>query len=367
MTSQWKAQVVGINYYPPYTSLGELTAAASDAEAIAVRLETYGYETFRVQRLPRQPNQKGEWVINPQEGVKCDELQVAIANLFNPPPPNEPPETALFFFSGHGWRKTINGKEEVFLATSDAYPEEEIYGISLSWLGEQLQTSSVKKIIIWLDCCYSGELLKYITTNIPQDKDYCIITASRSYEPAIEKKSQGSLFTQRLLEGLNPNNYADGIVHSHNLAAFIEKRMSQTSQRPLIANSNRAILLTTKFPKKRFQNTCPYRSLNYFTDKPEDAEVFYGRSALTQQLIKRVKKEKHRLVAVLGASGSGKSSLLRAGLLYQLKLGQAISGSDRWMYLDPFTPKEDHFGSLQEALGKIDPPPNPPFKRGGTR
>ena len=36
MTSQWEAQVVGINYYPPYTSLGELTAAASDAEAIAV-------------------------------------------------------------------------------------------------------------------------------------------------------------------------------------------------------------------------------------------------------------------------------------------------------------------------------------------
>ncbi len=83
MTSQWEAQVVGINFYPPATSLVKLTAAASDAEAIAVQLETYGYETFRVQRLPRQPNQKGEWVINPEEGVKSDELRIAIANLLH--------------------------------------------------------------------------------------------------------------------------------------------------------------------------------------------------------------------------------------------------------------------------------------------
>ena len=55
---------------------------------------------------------------------------------------------------------------------------------------------------------------------------------------------------------------------------------------------------------------------------------------------------------VLGASGSGKSSLLRAGLLYQLKLGQEIPGSDRWIYLEPFTPQENPLASLREAIAR---------------
>ncbi|MGK7873573.1 MAG: caspase family protein [Xenococcaceae cyanobacterium] len=351
MKPEWEALVVGIDRYLPLTTLPYLTSGEKDAEDVAQQLEKYGYEPFRVQRLPQQLYQKGEGAIGSRGVVELKELKTAIANLFNPPPPNEPPETALFFFSGHGWRKAVDGKEEVFLAPSDAFPQGGIYGVSLSWLGEQVEASPVKRVVVWLDCCYSGELLNFI----PTDKDYCLMTASRSFETAQERVRNQGVWTKELLEGLNPENYPDGIVHSHNLEAFIEKRMSQTRQRSLIANSQRAILLTTKFPKKRFQNTCPYRSLNYFTDLPEDAEVFYGRCALTEQLIERV-KHKDRLVAVLGASGSGKSSVLRAGLLYQLKLGQAIPGSDRWRYLEPFTPKEDPLGSLEEVLAKIDPP-----------
>jgi len=97
-----------------------------------------------------------------------------------------------------------------------------------------------------------------------------------------------------------------------------------------------------------------------FTQKPEDAAVFCGRSALTQQLIGRV-KQGHRFVAVLGASGSGKSSLLRAGLLYQLKLGQDIPGSDNWIYLEPFAPQEKPLETLKEVIekGTLHPHPLP--------
>ncbi|MCL6754247.1 hypothetical protein KBT16_26015 [Nostoc sp. CCCryo 231-06] len=273
------------------------------------------------------------------------DLREAIANLFNPPLPNPIAETALFFFSGHGWCKTVAGKEEVFLATSDVLPNEEIYGISLSWLGEQLQRSQAKRVVVWLDCCYGGELLNFI----PTDKDYCFITATRSYETGVEILHTQGLLTQALLAGLNPENDPDGIINSHKLADFIISRTPNTVQRPLIANSTRAILLTTKFSQKSFQDNCPYRSLSYFKETKEDAEVFYGRSALTQELIKQV-TDKHRLIAVLGASGSGKSSLLRAGLFYQLKLGQDIPGSNAWTYITPFTPKETPINSLQEAL-----------------
>lgn len=345
MALEWAAQVIGINYYPDYTTLKPLTAAAEDAERIAEQLEQYGYRPFRTQCLPRILNQKGESKIDPQGAVKAQELQEAIVNFFNPPPPNPIPETALLFFSGHGWNKSVAGKEEVFLVTSDALPEAEIYGISLDWLGEQLQTSQAKRIIVWLDCCYSGELLKFI----PTDKDYCLITATRSYETGIEIPYTQGLLTQALLAGLNPQNDPDGIINSHKLRDFIESRMAQTAQCPLIANSERAILLTTKFPQQSFQDQCPYRSLSYFSENKQDAEVFFGRSALTGQLIAQV-KEHHHLIAVLGASGSGKSSLLRAGLLYQLKLGQEIPGSDHWIYITPFTPQENPVQSLQEAV-----------------
>ncbi|WP_448266878.1 nSTAND1 domain-containing NTPase [Nostoc sp. DSM 114159] len=345
MASEWAAQVIGINYYPEYTTLKPLTAAAEDAEKIAQQLELYGYRPFRAQCLPKTLNPKGESKIDRQGAVKVQELREAIANLFNPPDPNPTPETALFFFSGHGWCKTVAGKEEIFLATSDVLPDAEIYGIPLSWLGEQLQKSQAKRVVVWLDCCYSGELLKFI----PTDKDYCFITATRSYETGVEIPHTQGLLTEALLAGLNPENDADGIVNSHKLADLIISRMSNTVQRPLIANSPRAILLTTKFSQKSFQDKCPYRSLSYFKETKEDAEVFYGRSALTGQLIKQI-TDKHRLIAVLGASGSGKSSLLRAGLLYQLKLGQDIAGSDRWTYITPFTPKESPVNSLQEAF-----------------
>ncbi|NEO99348.1 MAG: hypothetical protein F6K58_11835 [Symploca sp. SIO2E9] len=345
MKPEWEALIVGIDRYPAPTTFNDLTVAVKDGENVAQRLEHYGYETFRIQHLPRRFSQKRAGRTNGTELVRLEELTKAIANLFNPPHPNQPPETALFFFSGHGYRKEVNGEEEVFLVTSDAFPQGGIYGYPLQELGRQIEISPVKQVVVWLDCCYSGELLRFI----PTDKAYCLMSATRSYEAGIEIKHQQGLFTKELLAGLNPENYPDGIVNSHNLAEFLERRMSQTGQRPLIANSPQAILLTTQFPKGSFQDKCPYRSLSYFTAKPEDALVFYGRSKLTQQLIERVKNQE-RLLMVLGASGSGKSSLLRAGLLYQLKLGQAIVGSDRWHYLEPFTPQQAPWQRLREVL-----------------
>ncbi|EOD70570.1 hypothetical protein [Amycolatopsis vancoresmycina] len=54
----------------------------------------------------------------------------------------------------------------------------------------------------------------------------------------------------------------------------------------------------------------PYLGLSAFGTG--DADRFFGRAALLETLLGRVRQ--HRLVAVLGASGSGKSSLLHAGL-----------------------------------------------------
>ncbi|MEH2204781.1 MAG: hypothetical protein V7K53_12000 [Nostoc sp.] len=114
MASEWAAQVIGINYYPEYTTLKPLTAAAEDAEKIAQQLELYGYKPFRAQCLPRTLNPKGESKIDRQGAVKMQELREAIANLFNPPDPNPTPETALFFFQDMGGAKLWRVKKKYF-------------------------------------------------------------------------------------------------------------------------------------------------------------------------------------------------------------------------------------------------------------
>lgn len=55
----------------------------------------------------------------------------------------------------------------------------------------------------------------------------------------------------------------------------------------------------------------PYMGLRYFDT--QDADLFYGREALTRELLARVGKES--FLAIVGASGSGKSSVARAGLI----------------------------------------------------
>ena len=59
----------------------------------------------------------------------------------------------------------------------------------------------------------------------------------------------------------------------------------------------------------------PYRGLEAFEE--EDARFFFGREAEMQRLLEKLRGD--RLLAVVGQSGGGKSSLVRAGLLPQLR------------------------------------------------
>lgn len=70
---------------------------------------------------------------------------------------------------------------------------------------------------------------------------------------------------------------------------------------------------------------CPFRGLQVFDE--EHARFFFGRNALTQHLIEQLRED--RFLAVLGPSGSGKSSLVRAGVLPQIRNG-VLPGSQHW-------------------------------------
>lgn len=72
----------------------------------------------------------------------------------------------------------------------------------------------------------------------------------------------------------------------------------------------------------------PY--LGLLTFQENDATRFFGRDALVAELTGRVRSAS--FLTVLGASGSGKSSLVRAGLIPLLK-GGALEGSAEWRYI----------------------------------
>ncbi|MBD0329418.1 MAG: AAA family ATPase [Thermoleophilia bacterium] len=72
-------------------------------------------------------------------------------------------------------------------------------------------------------------------------------------------------------------------------------------------------------------DACPYKGLAPFDER--DAAVFFGRERLVGELAARTVGA--GLLAVVGASGSGKSSLVAAGLVPSLRAG-LLPGSERW-------------------------------------
>ncbi|MBE9179482.1 caspase family protein [Oculatella sp. LEGE 06141] len=343
------ALVVGIN---TYQHLPGLQAPAQDAEAIAQQLEAHG--EFRVRRLP-EIIQAGQ----PQVGLKTKltlrELEAALVSLFKPKG-NNVPHTALFYFSGHGIQKEA-GIQEGYLAVSDVQPEVGFYGLSLFWLRRLLQESPVRQRVIWLDCCHSGELLNFLEADpgARPGTDRLFMAASREYESAYESlDSPYSVFTQSLLTGLDPNRVATGIVTNHSLTDWVSNTLKGELQQPLFESSGSEIILTRSASPTPTVNVaptsmiCPYRGLEYFDEA--HAEYFFGREDLTDQLLEKLRAG--RFLAVVGASGSGKSSVVRAGLVAELRRGKKFSGSDRWQ-IKLLTPTEHPLKSLTAAF--IDP------------
>jgi formylglycine-generating enzyme required for sulfatase activity len=103
-----------------------------------------------------------------------------------------------------------------------------------------------------------------------------------------------------------------------------------------------------------FEGAYPYRGLEVFD--VEHAPFFFGREALTEWLIVKLRAspsgQENRFLAILGASGSGKSSLARAGLIPAIKRGELV-GSAEWPVVI-FKPGRDPIESLAVELAGLD-------------
>jgi len=101
--------------------------------------------------------------------------------------------------------------------------------------------------------------------------------------------------------------------------------------------------LTEEAVDETLSRTQPFPGLRPYDEA--DASWFFGRSAEINDLLKRLRRL--HFVAIVGASGSGKSSLIRAGVLPQIRDGYL----DAEWQIATFRPGEQPMRNLAEALG----------------
>jgi len=227
------ALIVGIN---AYSHVNSLTAPARDAEAIAQLLNEHG--GFRVRRLPEVVKDDAPQV-GKKTRVTLQQLEAALEQLFYPEG-RSIPDTALFYFSGHGLRNAGRRIKEGFLATSDVNLESSHCGLRLKWLRELLEESPVRQQIVIIDCCHGGELLNFAEANPGdrgQGRDRCLIAASREFEIAYEEISGSySTLTKAILQGLDPNRSGEGWLTTHWLVDFLNQQLQTATQQPTFDN-----------------------------------------------------------------------------------------------------------------------------------
>ena len=141
---------------------------------------------------------------------------------------------------------------------------------------------------------------------------------------------------------------------------YIDAREShyETAIPELVGLLNTATSTPAKVSEPDFEPRNPYKGLRAFNS--DDASDFFGRDTLINALATALEgalaedaKGQHcaRLLTVIGPSGSGKSSVVMAGLLPRLQQGK-LPGSEQWIYLDPIVPGTRPIEALTLALSE---------------
>ena len=314
-------------------------------------------ETGQSLALGKCLRQKGDFELAywPRPKERWSEVQSAIEKSST-----SGAETTLLYLRGRT-RKTATGEAILVL------PEETV--ISRTWLKQRLRATNTAQQIVVLDCPESDDLEEWVeelssagtaeqsvainntlgglaadsARAIAHNKELCVLAAA-------SPSTSVNTFSQAILDTLLESDSTAGLPVA-GLIVQLQGRLALARIASYFWLSGRGIIEVLPSAGKPKEDrasdigVCPYQGLRAFSEA--DAEFFFGRDALVQQLLQSVN---HRsFLSVVGASGSGKSSVVQAGLMVQLRQGKRIPGSDRW-YIRSMRPGENPLRSLAQVM-----------------
>jgi WD40 repeat protein/uncharacterized caspase-like protein len=258
----------------------------------------------------------------PQIGQKWSQVKSAIETSLQSRPlvANEiEPEiaTVLLYLRG---RITIGETGDSWLILKD--------GVRLgrSWLRKVLKNSRAIQQIVILDCFGDISLEEWVEDlRLESDRGQCLIAATTP-------ENGGCEFTKALLSTLENSDTQAGMP----VAAWITQLQIALAGSKIDfhvwLSGTRGVIEVLPAASQIAEiglldiGICPYMGLKAFQE--DNAQYFYGRENLVRRLLNQIAHQ--TTMAVVGASGSGKSSALQAGVISQLRRGRQIPGSDRW-------------------------------------
>lgn len=367
------AVVIGINDYTG--SIPRLRTAVADARHLADLLaSTHGYECRLL-----------------DSGVTLECLRRALLDLREGPGRLGPDDRLLFYFAGHGVALDSDDGPAGFIVPEDGRRDDSASFLSMRELQEALSQLSCRHLLVMLDCCFAGSFRwasKRRLTILPpvvhrerydryiRDPAWQVIT-SASYDQEAYDAFTGRLtgeteggdhspFANALFRALageadlipparNNRPAGDGVITATELYLFLRECVEQSvgtvggRQTPGLwplpkhDKGEYIVLVPGREPDlppapELTDKINPYRGLQSFDE--EHSRLFFGRSALIADLHEHVKS--FPLSVVLGASGTGKSSVVKAGLLPALRSAQ---GED-WVVLPVIRPGKSPLAEL---------------------
>jgi WD40 repeat protein/uncharacterized caspase-like protein len=289
----------------------------------------------------------------PPNGKQWQDIKETIESCLHSATTGEVTTTAFLYLRG----KIRYGKlgEACLVFRDGAY-------ISREWLRKILHTSAVTQQIVILDCPDSNHVEEWVEElKLEYDRGQCIIAANQIIpvgtfnKTSLPNNQNIQQFTQALTSTLQKSDSENGL----SVAAWISQlqvELAGSNVTPQIWLSGTRGVIEVLAPKSKSNhkqddstifdiNVCPYMGLQAFTE--DNAQYFYGRDALVQKLVNQIAH--HNILAIVGASGSGKSSVVQAGLFRQLRQGKQVPNSNRWL-LRCFRPGSNPFQALARCL-----------------
>ena len=228
----------------------------------------------------------------------------------------------ILFFSGHSRTELTKGR--IFLNRTDSLTMDELrYG---------LQTAVMRglQLAFFNSCDGLGIAADLESLHIPQVIVMREPVPDRVAHQFLKDFFQEFTARQSFYQSVNTaRKRLQGLEQDYPCASWLPVIVQNLLETPPTWQSMGAIY------------NCPYPGLAAFQE--EDAPYFYGREGVTQKLVAAVSQKS--LIAVIGASGSGKSSVVFAGLVPQLKQDKKHD----WL-IASFRPGNNPLQSLAIAL-----------------